>query len=203
MNTTTESPATLPDYVIAKQELEALFQSLHLTGTVTGAHVAVDEPTEKGGKGWAHVALTVIVKRALVIGKHKEATVALSYKMGLGLADWRGILKRTKTFDPDHRLIEQMIAHRLAPWAEQDLAGKHLSAFVKKCSAAEVLASYCRDGEDAATQTFTDWCDTYGYDQDSRKAEATYRACQDAATTVRKVLSRADVVKFAELSGRL
>jgi len=201
MNTTTESPATLPDYVIAKQELKALFQSLGLKATKVGAHYAEKPATTKGDKPWAHVALTVIVT------DKTGNTVSMPYKMGLGLADWRNVLRKTAIGagkdSIEYRRVKLMMQNRLASWAQRDLVEKHLSAYVTKCSPAEVLAFHCREGEDASSQTFADWCAEYGYDEDSRKAEATYRACQDAATTVRKVLSRADVVKFAELSGRL
>ena len=67
----------------------------------------------------------------------------------------------------------------------------------------EVLARHCSDGMDAASMTFEDWAENYGYDKDSRKAEAIYFECQRAAREVRKILSSADIEVFANLSSRL
>lgn len=38
--------------------------------------------------------------------------------------------------------------------------------------------------------SFEDWCDEYGYDPDSRKAESTYKACQTEATQLERLLGR-------------
>jgi hypothetical protein len=38
------------------------------------------------------------------------------------------------------------------------------------------------------TRDFEDWCSEFGYDTDSRKAEATWRAVQDQSNRLRKVL---------------
>lgn len=53
--------------------------------------------------------------------------------------------------------------------------------------AAGVLHSLILDSS-AAGQSFESWCDEYGYDSDSRKAEATYRACQKNADDLRAVI---------------
>lgn len=52
----------------------------------------------------------------------------------------------------------------------------------------EVLWSIARDS-DALEMTFEDWAGEFGYDTDSRKAEKTYRACQDGALRLKKILS--------------
>lgn len=44
-------------------------------------------------------------------------------------------------------------------------------------TAADVLYSLLSDSEDLG-QSFESWCGDFGYDSDSRKAEATYLACQ-------------------------
>ena len=35
---------------------------------------------------------------------------------------------------------------------------------------------------------FSDWCSEYGYSDDSRKAERTYRACQRSVEQLKKLL---------------
>ncbi len=52
----------------------------------------------------------------------------------------------------------------------------------------DILWAISRDG-DAIEMTFEDWASELGYDVDSRKAEKTYRACQDNALRLRKILS--------------
>lgn len=57
----------------------------------------------------------------------------------------------------------------------------------------DVLHSLLSDGE-AAEYTFEDWASNFGYDTDSRKAEATYRACVDVGIRLRKLLGGDDVI---------
>lgn len=54
----------------------------------------------------------------------------------------------------------------------------------------DVLYSLVNDAE-AADMVFEDWCNTYGCDTDSRKAEATYRACVDTGIRLRRVVGGA------------
>lgn len=52
----------------------------------------------------------------------------------------------------------------------------------------EILWAIARDG-DALESTFEDWASELGYDTDSRKAERTYRACQENCLRLKKILS--------------
>lgn len=56
-------------------------------------------------------------------------------------------------------------------------------------STANVLHSLILDC-DATSQSFADWCADSGYDTDSRKALATYEACQENADKLRSVIPR-------------
>lgn len=57
-------------------------------------------------------------------------------------------------------------------------------------SAADVLASLCSDAMSVACgQSFEEFCGEFGYDTDSRKAETTYRTCQETALRLRGFLS--------------
>jgi hypothetical protein len=49
----------------------------------------------------------------------------------------------------------------------------------------DVLSSLVLDSDSINYSTFEEWADKFGYDQDSRKAEATYRACLDIALKMR------------------
>lgn len=62
----------------------------------------------------------------------------------------------------------------------------------------DVLHSLVIDAE-GAFESFEDWCSNRGYDTDSRKAEATYRACQVEAQALARLMSGADLNKLREL----
>ena len=87
---------------------------------------------------------------------------------------------------------------------EGELFAYHTGTGIKgQPNPAEVLACYCREGLEA-NEPFADWCATFGYDKDSRKALATYLVCQANGEKARRVLgSRKLVEQFAELSYRL
>ena len=63
--------------------------------------------------------------------------------------------------------------------------------------AAGVLYSLILDSS-AAEQTFESWCGDYGYDTDSRKALATYLACQDNADKLGRIFDRATRAALSE-----
>lgn len=64
-------------------------------------------------------------------------------------------------------------------------------AIEREPSAEDVLDCLASDysGFDNA-RSFEDWCGEYGYDTDSRKAEATYRAVQQQAEKLERFLTR-------------
>jgi hypothetical protein len=209
MNPTTESPESLPDYQIAAQELAALWAALGFTAEITGAHAAIEPATSAEGREWAHVAATVTITRQPMDNGHgrtmgKAASASFDWKMGIGLADWPAILKRTHVSSDDYVAIKAMAGHgSLSAAAQVRLAAKYLPAFVKQVNPAEVLARCCADGQEASGSSFEDWAGNFGYDTDSRKAEAVYLACQEAGTKARKLVDGNTFAKLAELANRL
>jgi hypothetical protein len=65
-------------------------------------------------------------------------------------------------------------------------------------ASASVLHSLILDSS-AACETFASWCSDFGLDPDSRKALATYEACQMNADKLRRVFSPAQVETLQEL----
>lgn len=63
---------------------------------------------------------------------------------------------------------------------------------------AGLLHSLILDGS-ACDESFSSWCDNFGYDVDSRKALATYEACQQGFDKVRKVFTGAQIEHIREL----
>jgi hypothetical protein len=58
----------------------------------------------------------------------------------------------------------------------------------KKPAIADVLYSLFMDAS-ASDENFHDWCDNFGYSDDSIKALNTYKQCLDVATALRKYFS--------------
>lgn len=199
MNTTAQTPTadTRPDYEIARMELNALFETLCLKAEISGAHVATDD------SNWDHVAVTVTIKRGAMQGR-PPVSVSFPYSMGLGLANWKGVLARTARGDNDYPLIRAMAGlGSLHNEHARNLAAKHLPSFVRRVNPAEVLAGVCRDAQDATDRSFADWASDYGYDTDSRKAERIYLACQEEGHKARKLIDAATAARLAELAARL
>lgn len=63
---------------------------------------------------------------------------------------------------------------------------------------AGLLYSLILDGS-ACDESFASWCDSLGYDTDSRKALATYEACQQGFDKMRKVFTGAQIDHIREL----
>lgn len=64
--------------------------------------------------------------------------------------------------------------------------------------AADVLYSLILDSS-ATSQSFESWAKELGYDTDSRKAEATYRACQQYADKLVRIFDHATRTELAAL----
>jgi hypothetical protein len=65
-------------------------------------------------------------------------------------------------------------------------------------TAADVLYCLVLDAQ-ASDELFETWADNFGYDQDSRKAEAMYNECRKIAYEMRKVFTPAQIDHIAEL----
>jgi len=63
--------------------------------------------------------------------------------------------------------------------------------------AADVLYSLILDSS-ACEMSFADWCANFGYDTDSRKAFATYEACQQNANKLSRIFTHAQIASIRE-----
>jgi hypothetical protein len=201
MNTTqnTVPPAPeLPDYQVAAIELTALFNSTGLTAKVEAARAAIDDAD--GEKPWPHFACLVTFT-----DKTGKVRGSLDWKMGSGLIDWAKVIPPGAGSDLRVLLDHQRKGKQLIPAAVCQLINAYLPYFARAVNPAEVLARAAADGEDATSQSFEGWASDYGYDTDSRKAESTYRACQQAGDAAAKILRGTGVSpsQFAEMARRL
>lgn len=65
-------------------------------------------------------------------------------------------------------------------------------------SAASVMCSLLLDAS-ACDESFSDWCDNYGYDSDSIKALRTYQDCCDIGVRLRKLFDSATRERMQEI----
>lgn len=62
----------------------------------------------------------------------------------------------------------------------------------------DVMHSLMSDADVIDASTFEDWASNYGYDTDSRKAEAMYRQCLELALKMRNGIGEAGLAELAE-----
>ena len=77
-----------------------------------------------------------------------------------------------------------------AEWEKQNLIA------VAPC-AADVIYALLSDAE-ACETSFSDWCENFGYSNDSIKAFNMYRACEETGHSLRKVFSTKQVEEIRE-----
>lgn len=63
-------------------------------------------------------------------------------------------------------------------------------------TAADVVSCLCTDAS-CGEQSFEDFCSDFGYDEDSRSAEATWKACAKTAPRIRRLLGD----RFEDVAG--
>lgn len=72
------------------------------------------------------------------------------------------------------------------------------SLIAKPPTAYGVLAGMASDAN--CPDTFEDWCNEYGYDADSRKAESAYKSCKDHAFKLVKFFTTEELAELAEIN---
>ena len=173
--------------------------------TVESRYLGVQrEPADKktGEPGWLHFAFAVTVERA------GRADIETPYKLGVGhvklpaapssemvhavgdrfkAENILDALRRGKRIKPEYDKYERAVYDAAA--RKQGLAPKP----------ADVLHSLLLDGEAFFDGlTFEDWADNFGYDTDSRKAEAMYRACDEIGRKLARMFSADELAQLRE-----
>lgn len=70
-------------------------------------------------------------------------------------------------------------------------------AVIERPSKADVMHCLLSDA-DAGDRSFNDWCDEFGYSNDSISAFKTYQACCETAVNLRKVFTREQIAAMRE-----
>lgn len=177
-------------------EIEALATEIGLTMECSTASGEVDKQNDD----WPCIAYTVTLKR------NGRTIWAGPYRLGVGHVNWK---KRPQQYGPNAlTATEEHAFNTMRDKPGAKLKDKQLWADVSAKLARDqkvsptlpmVLHSLSLDSS-AMDATFEDWAMDYGYDTDSRKAEATYRACLDSAIKLRAGLGDANLSKLRELA---
>jgi hypothetical protein len=104
--------------------------------------------------------------------------VHFDYRTGLGLRELRPWKHGELGYNNGHQPRPGTLLHE--QWM------KSAKPVAPDCE--DVLACLLRDGE-ALDTSFVDWCDNFGYDDDSIKARATYDACCEIGKQLRRLFT--------------
>lgn len=171
-----------------------------ISGPVAGVNVSKHEGKENL---WPHIAYEVALMR-----DGREVWRG-PYKLGVGHVKWPGLRAvedcifhpGTQGMTSDEMNVLRIHARR--QFVKCTPEGKNTEAraaakLAKRQKVApkldDVAHSLLLDG--AAhfdSETFVDWCANYGYDEDSRTAEAAFRTCDETGRTLLRALGRETV----------
>lgn len=95
-----------------------------------------------------------------------------------GATHWRVLIQRGK---------EEMTVHYSMGPAHQETPNE-----------SDIFNCLLSDSQDV-DGTFEDWADMFGYDADSRKAERTFKACQQTLTDLQRLFNRSELSDLREI----
>lgn len=155
-------------------------------------------------KAWPCIAYVVTV----TCGERRDT---FAYKLGVGHVDWQKAyakLDRVYTMPrldgKDEVMICAMMKHR-TPIDSLGLAKTAAKvAMLQKVEPKpeDMLSALVSDGAPAFdAQSFEDWAGDFGYDLDSRAAEAIYNACVDTGRKLVRLIGRAAIDEARGLEG--
>lgn len=125
-------------------------------------------------------------KVRLLIGDRKKPVLETIYMAGVGHCP---SYKQRPTIDEFERIKRECQTGRL----EGKFAGKLIQPHLT-----DVICCLLMDAEAIDHANFEQWASEFGYDADSRKAEATYRACVETGLSLRAALGEQGLAKLRE-----
>lgn len=131
---------------------------------------------------------------SITLHKAGRAFLTTDYSAGMGHAP---SCKQGRMTNDERRAVEWECSHGRAARLQASLdlftGGKPILP-----NLADVLYSLCSDADAIDSPTFEEWAENIGYDTDSRKAEAIYRACLEIALKLRAALGDDGLTKLRE-----
>lgn len=123
----------------------------------------------------------------VTLSREDGRTLTTDYRMGLGHVNY------SKSSEGD-RSARSVTLEKL--WRGDALTFPATRATRTPPTLLGVLHSLVSDA-DADGFSFTEWAENFGYDTDSRKAEAIYHACRKIAEDLRRLLTRDELAKVS------
>lgn len=130
----------------------------------------------------------------VTLRRHGRDVLTTDYSAGIGhCPSYRPSARWTLDYAAaiEHETENGRVAY--APGALRPTAGKPILP-----DPTDIVASLAMDSDVLDHGTFESWAADAGYDTDSRKAEATYRACLELALRLRAALGDADLTALRD-----
>jgi hypothetical protein len=178
----------------ARVAVNELLAAAGVTFSAIHRGARVKDKTKENPRGWECDAWSVAFQK----GDGREALEEFDYFTGTGHRQYLVPHSQPAKFRPPgwQPTVKEAGSPRTLYREQYDR--NNLRAVAPQ--AADVLYSLLLDSS-AASQSFESWASEFGYDTDSRKAEATYRACQQNADKLARVLdatTRAEPARILE-----
>lgn len=159
----------------ASASMTAILSRITLA-VINGPTGAVDPAQSKDSKPWPHVAYT------LALSLDGREFWRGPYKFGVGnFGHTAGALRDPKDQAKQAASIAAVNPDKYGP------------------TVARVLPSLLLDGSAHFDhQSFEDWAGDFGYDPDSRKAEATWKACDETGRKLARAFSASEIEQLRE-----
>lgn len=122
--------------------------------------------------------------------KRGTRSESFQFSLGHGHRQW----KRTgRGLAPDASFYTRSPSYWISKYRKDSRYYRHAisASEAPPPSMADVLDCLDSDAR-ACSVTFSEWCNEFGFDEDSRKAEMTYRACDETGKRLARILSNED-----------
>ena len=145
-------------------------------------------------EGWEHDAWLITI-----------GAESFQYKTGTGhrcapfkTGDQRMIKERCRLIGGDIRGLSKDTMESVKNPNKRSIRSKAYTKTVPPTQAS-VLHSLISDAQMGRDSTFNEFCDDLGYDNDTRNAEAMYRACQETSEQLGRIFTRGQLEALGEL----
>lgn len=189
----------MQDYEIAARDLRAMLGQLGLTVECEFVPFSVSRNAGESSPSLNWRA------RVLLNGKPASGLESVDYMQGCGHcpASKAGTKRFPAKADLSRAIALECETGKRAMMSTNLGRPYATSAPIAAPDAGAIIAALCLDSDVLNYASFDDWADSFGYDRDSRKAEATYRACRATALSLRAAVGDASLAKLHALANQL
>lgn len=135
----------------------------------------------------------------VTVKRNGRDVLACDYSAGMAHCPCYSQLKGPKTTLANDAMIRAECEKGRAVFISGPLAGQARASKPILPDPLNVLYSLHSDADALNFATFEDWAASFGYDPDSRSAEATYRACLEIGLKLRAALGEEGLAKMSEI----